>query len=702
VTLLLASALRADSHAIGRVDAGRLASPDPADWLAHGRTWDEQRHSPLAQIDRENVSGLGLAWSFATGTKRGLEATPIVVDGVLYATSTWSVVYALDAGTGALRWVHDPKVPRAKGRDACCDVVNRGVAVWKGRVYAGTLDGRLIALDAGTGELIWETLTVDPAKPYTITGAPRVVKDKVFIGNGGAEFGVRGYFGAYDTDTGKLLWRFYTVPASREGPHENPALALAAPTWSPDSLWESGLGGTVWDSMAYDPELDLLYVGVGNASVYNREQRSPGGGDNLFLASILAVQPDTGELIWHYQTTPGERWDYTATQHMVLADLAGDDGVRKVLMQAPKNGFFYVLDRATGALVSAENYVDVSWAEGIDPATGRPIERQEADWDHESAIVTPAIYGGHNWHPMSYSPATGLVYIPANHGLYQYVPDPAFRFRPGSGQFNTAESFPSLMAAFEGFESLRLAVCHPTQLVAWDPRGQRARWRVDSAASVPGGVLSTAGGLVFQGDGGGVFRAFDAASGSVLWEERTGVGIMAPPVSYAVDGEQHIAVLAGIGGSQGGHGDVLEVENDGRLLAFKLGGTAAAPPVRERTPPPIEAPELDVSDAEIETGRDLYAEHCMRCHGLGAHASGVYPDLRHARRAVWKRWDDIVLGGARTGGGMASFADVLDAEGSARIRAYVASRARHEPGVLERSAAWAAKRGCVPGYWLTD
>ncbi len=686
----------------GQVDAERAASPDPADWLAHGRTWDEQRHSPLGQIDSSNVAELGLGWAFATGSKRGLEATPIVVDGVMYVTGTWSVVYALDAATGKVRWFHDPKVPRAKGRDACCDVVNRGVAVWKGRVYLGALDGRLIALDAGTGEVVWETLTVDPSQPYTITGAPRVVKDKVFIGNGGAEFGVRGYFGAYDAETGELLWRFYTVPASHAGPHEHPALEMAAQTWSPDSLWESGLGGTVWDSMAYDAELDLLYVGVGNSSVYDRAQRSPGGGDNLFLASILAVRPDTGELVWHYQTTPGEHWDYTATQHMILADLTFGDTVRKVLMQAPKNGFFYVLDRETGEFLSAENYVEVSWAEGIDPETARPIERAEADWSESGAIVTPAVFGGHNWHPMSFSPRTGLVYIPSNHLLYQFAPDPEFRFEPGSARFNTAEDLASVTAAFEGFEGTRYAVCHPTQLIAWDPRTQQARWRHDSDATVPGGVLTTAGGLVFQGDGGGVFRAFDAASGAVLWEFPTGVGVMAPPVSYAIEGVQYVAVMAGIGGSQGGHGRPLTVENDGRLLVFRLGGTASAPPVRPRGLPPIEAPVVDARAADIEAGRRHYAERCMRCHGLAAHASGVYPDLRHARRAVWERWDDIVLGGTRTGGGMASFADVLDAEASAQIRAYVASRAHHEPTLVERTAAWAAERVCIPAGWVAD
>ncbi|MDX1650302.1 MAG: PQQ-binding-like beta-propeller repeat protein, partial [Myxococcota bacterium] len=337
------------------------AGAEPGAWLAHGRTWSEQRYSPLAAIHEGNVGRLRPAWVVPLGTTRGVEATPIVVDGVLYTTLPWSVVLALDAATGRELWRHDPEVPKAFGRHACCDVVNRGVAVYRGRVYVGTIDGRLVALEAATGEPVWEVQTTDRTKPYTITGAPRVAKGLVFIGNGGAEFGVRGYVSAYDADTGDLRWRFYTVPGPPGTPPEHPEMARAAATWPEDAMWEAGLGGTVWDSMAYDPELDLLYVGVGNASVYDRARRSPGGGDNLFLASILALRPDTGRLVWHYQTVPGENWDYTATQQMILADLEIDGRTRKVLMQAPKNGFFYVLDRATGELLSAEPYVSVHW-----------------------------------------------------------------------------------------------------------------------------------------------------------------------------------------------------------------------------------------------------------------------------------------------------------------------------------------------------
>jgi PQQ-dependent dehydrogenase (methanol/ethanol family) len=703
VALTLPAALLAAPAGKGRVDQGRVdaADEEPGSWLVHGRTWDEQRHSPLDQIDRGNVSSLGLAWSYMTGTKRGLEATPLVVDGVMYATGTWSIVYALDAATGHELWRFDPEVPRWKGRNACCDVVNRGVAIWQGRVYVGTIDGRLIALDAATGKPVWSVLTVDPEQPYTITGAPRIAKGRIVIGNGGAEFGVRGYFSAYDPRDGKLLWRFYTVPSSHAGPHEHPELAKAAETWSKDAMWESGLGGTVWDSMAYDPELDLLYVGVGNASVYNRELRSPGGGDNLFLASILAVRPETGKLVWHYQTTPGEYWDYTATQHMILADLEIAGSQRKVLLQAPKNGFFYVLDRVTGELLSAEKYAPASWATHVDPDTGRPVERSEAHWARKAAMVTPAVPGAHNWHPMSFHPGTGLVYIPVSHATYYFVPSADFRFRPGAN-FNTGEDVGAMLAKFEGYEDLNFLGCSPTRLLAWDPVAQSAAWEARHDTGVPGGALSTAGGLVFQGNGSGEFSAYDARTGERLWSAPVGIGIMAPPVSYRIGGVQYVAVLAGIGGSQGGHFTRFDYENDGRLLAWKLGGEGELPPVVRRPPGKVEAKPIEISSEALQRGRSLYAQHCMRCHGMGAKSSGLYPDLRFATRETLEKWDDIVLGGIRAGGGMASFADVLTPTQSKEVQAYVATRALHEPNVAQRTLAFLAENICLPATWFTD
>ncbi|MFI5320623.1 MAG: PQQ-dependent dehydrogenase, methanol/ethanol family, partial [Myxococcota bacterium] len=513
------------------VDDARLAGADaePGNWLAHGRTWREQRFSPLAQIDASNVARLAPAWVYATGETRGHEATPLVVDGVMFVTLPWSIVVALDAATGRELWRHDPGVPRAWGRFACCDVVNRGAAAYRRKIYVGTLDGRLVALDAKTGARVWDVNTIDRTKPYTITGAPRVARGLVFIGNGGAEFGVRGYVSAYDAETGALRWRFYTVPAAPDEPRENAALELAAKTWSPSSTWESGLGGTVWDSLAFDPALDLLYVGVGNASPYPRQIRSPGGGDNLFLASILALRVTTGELVWHYQTTPGENWDFTATQNMILADLPIGGRTRRVLMQAPKNGFFYVLDRATGELLSADKYVAVNWASHVDLATGRPVETGLGEWKDGERFMRPGPAGGHNWHPMAYSPQTRLVYIPAYALAYPFHQDPHFKQTPL--RFNTGEDFPAMQRAIDGFErSLRL--CAPTRLTAWDPVKRERVWRVEHTGEMHGGVLATAGNLVFHGTGSdATLAAYRATDGELLWEAVAPTAVMAAPIS---------------------------------------------------------------------------------------------------------------------------------------------------------------------------
>jgi quinohemoprotein ethanol dehydrogenase len=685
----------------------KAADEEPGQWMTHGRDWAEQRYSPLTGIDSSNVTRLGLAWAWEPGTTRGMEATPLVIDGVMYATGEWSRVYALDAKTGKPLWTYDPFVMGAKGRDGCCDVVNRGVAAYEGRLYLGAFDGRLICLDAATGKVLWEKQTTDPSKPYTITGAPRVLKGKVLIGNGGAELGVRGYFGAYDAETGDLLWRFYTVPGSADGPFEQPELELAAQSWSRDSLFESGLGGTVWDSMAYDPDLDLLYVGVGNASVYNRDLRSPGGGDNLFVSSILAVDPDDGRLVWHYQTTPGDQWDYTATQHMILADVtmsapAGAKDTpapRKVLMQAPKNGFFYVLDRATGELLSAEPYVDTSWAFGIDKENGRPLERPEAWWLDGRAMVTPGIPGGHNWHPMAYSPKSGLVYIPTFESVYAFFPDPAFEWK--AGNMNTAEDWDAMAAEIEGVETFAKQNVR-THLTAWDPGAGRQAWRVELGHGIPAGVLATAGNLVFQGTTWGKLRAYEAASGATLWESDTGTGVMAPPITYEVDGEQYVAVVAGLGGSQGGHYIRFPNANPGRILAFKLDARSPLPQMPTRPTRRVEAPAVEASADLLSRGRSLYSFHCARCHGLGVQSSGLYPDLRTSSAEVFASWKGIVLGGAFAARGMASFADVLGEDDAEAIRVYVATRARHQPGWIEWIADSLAGRLQIPAKWLAD
>jgi len=703
VPLLLAGALAsfaAPAAAQPPVDDARIAAAatDPASWLTHGRTWSEERFSPLEQIDETNVAKLAPAWVYATGETRGHEATPLVADGVMYTTLPWSIVVALDAATGRELWRTDPGVPKAWGRHACCDVVNRGVALYRGRVYVGALDGRLIALDARTGARVWETLTIDRSLPYTITGAPRAAAGLVFIGNGGAEFGVRGYVSAYDADTGALVWRFYTVPGRPGQPRENAALEIAAKTWPADSTWESGLGGTVWDSLAYDPELGLLYVGVGNSSPYDRRVRSPGGGDNLFLASILALRAKTGELVWYYQTTPGEAWDYTATQHMILAELEIGGRERRVLMQAPKNGFFYVLDRATGELLSAEKYASVGWASRVDLATGRPVETGAAEWHEKPALVIPGIAGAHNWHPMAWSPQTRLVYIPTLEMAYPLFPDPGYRHRPG--HFNTSEDLVALARSLDGFErSLRF--CAPTQLTAWDPVAKRRVWQVTHRSEVNGGALATAGNLVFHGSGDGTLAAYRATDGAKLWESSIGIAVMAPPISYRVNGEQYVAVTVGMGGSEGLNMTEFDYQNAGYVIAWKLGGKAELPRVEKRPPGRVQVEPMHAPPERIAQGEALYAQHCFRCHGMGTKSGGELPDLRFASRDTHARWNDIVLSGLRADRGMASFADVLDADGAAAIEAYVIAQAYREPTLLERAAEWLHQQGaCVPARWV--
>ena len=443
----LAAAAQESPATQSPVDANRLQNVDqePGSWLSHGRSYAEARQSPLTQITPDNVDRLGLAWYFDTKTMRGLEASPLVIDGSLFTTTSWSQVFAHNAATGELLWKFDPQVPRAWGVNACCDVVNRGVAAWGNAVYVGTLDGRLIALDRVTGKVLWDVVTIDTDRPYTITGAPRAVKGNIIIGNGGADFGVRGYVSAYDAQTGELQWRFHTVPGNPNEPYESDTMRRAADTWTGDVYWKTGGGGTVWDSMAFDPELNLLYIGVGNGSPWNRWVRSPLGGDNLFLSSIVALNPDTGDYVWHYQTTPGDSWDYTATQHMILADLEIAGEARKVLMQAPKNGFFYVVDRQTGELISADKYVNVTWASHVDLETGRPVLTEVADHSTSEQQTAPWALGGHNWQPMAYNSTTGLVYIPATEATQPYSTAVDFNYRAG-GTLTLVKTDPSAKA----------------------------------------------------------------------------------------------------------------------------------------------------------------------------------------------------------------------------------------------------------------
>jgi quinohemoprotein ethanol dehydrogenase len=662
------------------VDDARMRAADaPAnvgDWMATGRTYDEQRFSPLDQIDAGNVAQLGLAWSANINTTRGMEATPLAIGGVLYNVQPWNIVTAYDGRTGKVLWTYDPQVPLKFGRMACCDIVSRGLAAWKGKIYVATLDGRLIALDARTGKPVWSELTVDNSKNYTITGAPRVFGGKVLIGNGGAELGVRGYVSAYDAETGKLLWRWHTVPGNPADGFENAAMEMAAKTWNGE-WWKYGGGGTVWDSISYDPALNLVYVGTGNGSPWAQRWRSPGGGDNLFLASIVALDADSGEYRWHYQTVPGEEWDYTATQQMILADIPIGGRVRQVIMQAPKNGVFYVLDRKTGELIDAKNFVPINWATGIDRKTGRPIENPKARYGLEPVMVSPGPGGAHGWNPMAYSPLTGLVYMPVTITFMAYAE--AESFDPAKGGLGTS---------FGGYQRERLAIAKFSDensrgwLSAWDPKTQLEVWRTPDEQKGSGGVLATAGNLVFQGNIGRTFAAYRADTGAKVWEMPVQNVPISAPITYMAGGEQYVAVNAGWGGG------LAHVERAAyskmflaqpRLLVFKLGGKAKLPPqpATSMEVPELSRPPTTSAPAEvIGRGERLYAENCALCHG--GSARGGVKDLRHMTPQTHRDFLAIVRGGARAKQGMASFADVLTEEEAIAIHHYLVARANED------------------------
>lgn len=650
---------------------------DAGGWESHGRTPDEQRFSPLTQVDGETVQRLGLAWSFEFPERRGVEATPLVIDGVLYVTAPWSIVHALDAATGRHLWSHDPGVDRRWARYACCDAVNRGVAASGDRIFVGTLDGFLVAIDKRSGKVQWRVDTIARREGYTITGAPRIANGLVIIGNGGAEFGVRGFVSAYDARDGALRWRFHTVPG---GPQDAdpPVLRQARRTWT-GTWWRQGGGGTVWDSIAVDPELGLVYIGVGNGSPWNQTLRSPGGGDNLFLSSIVALRADSGTYAWHYQTTPGETWDYTATQQMILADLTIADRPRKVLMQAPKNGFFYVLDRIDGTLISAKHYVPVSWARGIDPDTGRPIEVATARYrDGKPVMVEPSGGGGHNWHPMSFSPRTGLVYFSSQRVPDVFALDGSYKYRPGFWNVGVdlAAKPPDVLPP-PALDVAGYAV-GTSRLHGWDPVRQVEVWHHDYPMPSRAGVLSTAGDLVFQGSVTGEFAAFDARSGRKRWYFDAGTAIVAAPISYAVDGVQYVAVASGWGGAAGMAGGALTERarpaGVPRLLVFRLDGTGALPP-REPAPElPRFNPIAPISRSAI-AGQRLFHQRCAVCHGWEAISGGINPDLRAFAAAPTAAWNAVVRDGAREPAGMPSFRNSLSRRETDAIHAYIRWRA---------------------------
>ncbi len=647
----------------------RAADADTANWLTHGRTYTEQRHSPLNQVNDRSVKRLGLAWSVDMQTLHGLEATPLVKDGVMYLTGTWSVVYALDARTGAERWRYDPKSPKDHDKFMCCGVVNRGVALYRGRVYVGTMDGRLVALDERTGEPVWSVQTTPRDSAYSITGAPRIAGGKVIIGNAGSEYAVRGFVSAYDAMTGAIAWRSYLVPGDPSKPFESEALRRAATTWSGE-WWKGGGGASPWDPMVYDPDLDLIYVGTGNPSPWYPELRGTVTGDNLYASSIVAIKASTGEIAWHYQTTPGDAWDYDATQPIVLANLTINGKPRRVLMQANKNAFFYVIDRETGKFISAKPFASMTWATGID-STGRPnIVPSAIASTAQGAVVTPANYGAHNWNPVSFSPATGLAYLAVvDEGQDLHVVDPKFELR------HTDRTLGRDMR-YRGPLQAKVAAAKPTgRLIAWDPVAGREVWRVAHPIVRSGGTLSTAGNLVFQGRVDGVFAAYRATDGQLLWQVDAGVGIAAGAMTYAVGDTQYVAVVTG---PPAIYSDAGARAGPGRLLVFALGGTATLPPPMAPRPP-MAAPTYTVaaSPADRAEGGALFSSYCSRCHSFTSNLvkGGAVPDLRRTSAATHAAIDSIVLGGVRRAVGMPAFDKDLTSAQVRLIQAYVLDQA---------------------------
>jgi quinohemoprotein ethanol dehydrogenase len=657
------------------------ADDHPGQWASYSRTWDEQRYSPLNQINDQNAHRLGLAWFDDLGTYRGVQATPLVIDRVLYNETIYNVVTAYNAKTGEKLWTYDPKVGKEWAGLACCGPSSRGIAAWGNKIIIGTLDGRLIAIDKNSGTEIWSVQTFDDKYQYSITGAPRVYDGKIIIGNGGADYGARGFVLAYDVETGKQLWKFYLVPGNPadgpDGEASDSAMKIAAPTWY-GKFWEAGGGGTAWDSFAYDPALNLVYIGTGNGSPQSWHHRSDGKGDNLFLCSIVAVDATTGAYKWHYQMVPEEDWDYTCTQPIVLADLKIDGKMRKVAMQAPKNGFFYVLDRATGALISAKSYVSVNtWASHVDLNTGRPVLVPGAHNSTTPRIMSPSWMAAHSWHPMSYSPKTGLVYLSAQEqgAIYANQPDGAYKYVKGRNNtgFDHANQpdlrktlVDEIMATEKGY------------LLAWNPATQTEAWRVPYPHPGSGGVLTTAGNILVQPTINKTVAIYRADTGQKLWEMNVDQAGIAGAMTYMIDGEQYIALNVGWGGSP-----VYNLTKDGpfrfataKLLVFKLDAT------RTKLPPMVERDEqaylpMKRIPAEVAArGAALYGQSCNRCHG--DNAIGGIKDLRRISKESHDNFLDIVLKGTLVHKGMPSFSGVLNEEQANDLHGYLITRAQED------------------------
>lgn len=657
--------------AVGAIDSAAITANTATskDWPTYGLDYAETRFSKLNQITSDNVKDIGLKWTYNLESIRGVEATPLVVDGIMYVTAPWSVVHAIDTRTGKRIWTFDPQVDREKGYRGCCDVVNRGVALYKGKVFVGAYDGRLVALDAATGNKVWEKDTIiDRKMSYTITGAPRVFNGKVVIGNGGSEYGVRGYVTAFDAETGNQAWRWFVVPGDPSKPFEDESMAAAAKTWDPaGKYWINGGGGASWDTITFDPELNMVYIGTGNGSPWNRNLRSPAGGDNLYLGSIVALNADTGKYLWHYQETPGDNWDYTSTQPMILADLTIDGAPRKVVLHAPKNGFFFVIDRTNGKFISAKNFVDVNWATGYD-ANGRPIEVPEARSPDKSFDSIPGPFGAHNWHPMSFNPQTGLVYLPA-----QGVP----LNLTGEKTLVQNEAAPNKFGGTTGWNvGFSLNATPPKnlpfgRLIAWDPVKQKEAWRAEYIAPWNGGTLTTAGNLVFQGSADGRFIAYNAKTGEKLWETPVGTGVVAAPATYMVDGVQYVSVAVGWGGVFGITQRATDREAPGTVYTFAVGGKEPLPAfTKYQIGNLLTGVKYDPKD--VPDGTAIYVGSCASCHGVpGVDKGGNVPNLGYVSTETIANLKDIVFNGPFKDKGMPDFTGKLTEADVVKIQAFI-------------------------------
>jgi quinohemoprotein ethanol dehydrogenase len=652
-------------------------NPNDVEWTQYGGNPDEQRYSKLNQVTADNVGQLGLAWYADIPERGGYQSTPLVIDGVLYMTAPWSNLYAFDAKSGKQLWKVDPQAPREiAATSICCNISNRGAAYADGKIIWGTIDGRLMAVNARTGQKAWEARVADPKLQYSITGAPRIGDGLVFIGVGGGEFYTRGFLFAYDVKTGKRVWKFYTVPGDPskgpDGEASDNVMPMAAKTWH-GKWWEKGGGGSTWDGIVYDRQSDLVIFGTGNGIPWPAQLRSPGGGDNLFTSSIVALHAKTGKYKWHYQATPMDGFDFDNTAPLTMADLMVNGHREHVVMQAPKNGVLYVIEAATGKVVSADPYVPkINWALGFDKARNwKPILNPEANYGKtgKGFWVLPA--PAHVWYPQSFNPQTGLIYVPTRRGVSSFYAEKGGRIL-GNQMVDVAMGHPP--------EGKRPEVENPgAYLLAWDPVARKAAWE-QREGSGNAGTLTTAGNLVFQGAPGKKLAAFRADTGEKVWAVDTQGNVVPGPVTYSIDGEQYIAAISSA--STG----FAAAAGKNRLLVYKLNGAVQLPPA----PPPVQQvlnPPEDFGDEAMHArGKDLYERDCTGCHEGGRLFSG-FPDLNYTvalnNPDLFKA---IVVDGALAESGMISFKNSLEAEDAEAIRSFLTARAnelkRHPPPVF--------------------